>query len=109
VVYTRGARGAEFKTKKSSAYLAELNGNGHTPHTVPTRVCGMSLSFFPIKQTKRKTKTQGDIKRFLCFFWAVCFPVFWRRRPDASKKQDSPSDAKAGPCGAFASHPAGFD
>jgi hypothetical protein len=26
-----------------------------------------------------------------------------------SKKQDSPSNAKASPCGAFASHPADFD
>jgi hypothetical protein len=37
-----------------------------------------------------KTKssvTQGDIKRFLRFFCAVCFPVFWRRRPDARRKK----------------------
>jgi hypothetical protein len=51
---------------------------------------------------------QGDIKRFLCFFGAICFPVFWRRRPDASKVQGSPSDAKASPRGAFASRPADF-
>jgi hypothetical protein len=54
-------------------------------------------------------ENQGDIRRFLCFFCAVCFLVFWRRRPDASKKQGSPSNAKASPCGVFASRPADFD
>jgi hypothetical protein len=57
-------------------------------------------------QTK---KTQGDIKRFLCFFWAVCFPVFLEAaRPDTSKKQKQGSlgDAKASPCGAALPPPA---
>jgi hypothetical protein len=30
---------------------------------------------------------QGDIMRFLCFFCAVCFPVFWRRQPEQRKSK----------------------
>jgi hypothetical protein len=44
------------------------------------------------------TSDQGDIKRFLCFFWTVCFSVFGGGGLTQAKNQGSPSNAKASPC-----------
>jgi hypothetical protein len=38
---------------------------------------------------------QGDMKRFLWFFLALCFPVFWQRRLDASKNTGQPERRKS--------------